>query len=61
MGQENIMFSKNQDKSYTITDLYVNHNISFVYEDSYNYYDIDGDKILLLKKVILHILLNIMM
>ena len=50
MDQENIMFSKNQDRSYTITDLYVNHNISFVYEDSYNYYDIDGDKILLLKK-----------
>ena len=50
MDQENIMFYKNQDKSYTITDLYLNHNISFGYEDSYNYYDIDVDKILLLKK-----------
>ena len=50
MDPENIMFYKIQDKSYTITDLYLNHNISFGYEDSYNYYDIDVDKILLLKK-----------
>ena len=33
-----------------MTDLYLNHNISFGYEDSYNYYDIDVNKILLLKK-----------
>ena len=50
MDQENIMFSKNQDKSYIMTDLYLNHNISFGYKDFYNYYDIDVDKILLLKK-----------
>ena len=50
MDQENIMFSKNQDKSYTITDLYLNHNIFFGYKDSYNYYDIDIDKILLFVK-----------
>ena len=50
MDQENIMFYKNQGKSYTITDLYLSHNISFGYKDSYNYYDIDVDKILLLKK-----------
>ena len=50
MDQENIMFYKNQDKSYTMTDLYLNHNISFMYEDSYNYYDIDVNKIFLLKK-----------
>ena len=50
MDQENIMFSKkNNDKSYTMTDLYLNHNLSFGYEDSYNHYDIDVDKILLLK------------
>ena len=61
MDQEDIMFYKNQDKSYTITDLYLNHNISF------------GMKILIiimilmlikyyyLKKVILNILLDIMM
>ena len=29
MDQENIIFSKNQDKSYTMTELYLNHNISF--------------------------------
>ena len=45
------MFSKkNSVKSYTMTDLYLNHNISFGYEDSYNYYDIDVNKILLLQK-----------
>ena len=50
MDQENIMFSKNQDKSYTMTGLYLNHNIFFGYKDSYNYYDIDVDKILLFVK-----------
>ena len=50
MDQENIMFYKNEDKSYTMTDLYLNHNISFRCEDSYNYYDIDVDKILLFVK-----------
>ena len=51
MGQENITFSKNQDKSYTMTDLNIlGYNKSFGYEDSYNYHDIDVDKILLLKK-----------
>ena len=29
MDQENIIFPKNQDKSYTMTELYLNHNISF--------------------------------
>ena len=50
MDQENIMFFKNQDKSYTMTDLYLNHNIFFGYKDCYNYYDIDVDKILLFVK-----------
>ena len=51
MDQENITFFKNQDKSYTLTDLHIlGYNISFGYEDSYNYHDIDVDKILLLKK-----------
>ena len=51
MNQENIIFSKNQGKSYTMTDLHIlGYNISFGYEDSYNYHDIDVDKILLLKK-----------
>ena len=50
MDQENIMFYENQDKSYTMADLYLNHNICFGHKDSYNYYDIDVNKILLLKK-----------
>ena len=33
-----------------MTDLYLNHNIFFGYKDSYNYYDIDVDKILLFVK-----------
>ena len=49
-GPRKCMFYKNTDKSYTITGLYLNHNISFGYEDSYNYYDIDIDKILLFVK-----------
>ena len=50
MDQENIIFFKNQDESYNIVDLYLNNNIFFGYKDSYNYYDFDVDKILLLKK-----------
>ena len=50
MDQDNIMLFKNQDKSYIMTDLYLNHNIFFGYKDSYNYYDIDVDKILLFVK-----------
>ena len=51
MDQENITFSKNQDKSYAMTNLHIlGYNISFGYEDSDNYHDIDVDKILLLKK-----------
>ena len=48
MDQENIMSFKNQDKLYTMTDLYLNHNIFFGYEDSYNHYDTDVNKILFL-------------
>ena len=51
MDQENITFFKNQGKSYTVTDLHIlGYNMSFGYEDSYNYYDIDVHKILLLRK-----------
>ena len=49
MDQENNMFFKNQDQSYTMVNLYLN-NIFFGYKDSQNYYDFDVDKILLLKK-----------
>ena len=61
MGQEIIAFYKIQDKSYPSTNLYLNHNISLGYKDSYDYYDVDVDKILLPKKVIGNILLDIMM
>ena len=48
MDQEN-MFFKNQDEWYTIVDLYLNNRF-FGYKDSYNYYDIGVDNILLFKK-----------
>ena len=45
MDKENIMFFKNQDELYTMVDLYLNNRF-FGYKDSYNYYDIDVNKIL---------------
>ena len=49
MDQENIMLLKNDGKSYTMVDLYLNDRF-FGYKDSYNYYDFDVDKILLFQK-----------
>ena len=54
------MFFENDDKSYTMVDWYIN-NRCLEHIDSYNYYDIDVDKILLFKKVIMNILLDITM
>ena len=49
MDQNNITSFANNDKSYTIIGLYL--TIRFLgYKDSYNYYDINIDKILLFKK-----------
>ena len=47
MAQENIMFFENNDTqwSYTMVNQYIN-NRYLGYKDSYNYYDIDVDKIL---------------
>ena len=44
------MFFENDDKSYTVVDLCINSNRYLEYIDSYNYYDIDVDKISLFKK-----------
>ena len=44
MDQGNIIF-KSQNEPYTMVDLYL-HNRFFGHKDSYNYYDIDVDKIL---------------
>ena len=60
MDENNITSFENDDKSYTIIDLYLNNRF-LGYKDSYNYYDIDVDKILLFKKVIMNILLDITM
>ena len=48
VDQKNTFF-ENGDKSYTVVDLYINSNRDLKYIDSYNYYDIDVDKILFLK------------
>ena len=48
MARENMLF-ENDDKSYTTVDLYLNNRV-IGYKDSYNYYDIDVDEILLFKK-----------
>ena len=50
MARENIIFFENDDKSWTVIVIYLNNRIFLSYEDSYNYYDIDVDKILLIKK-----------
>ena len=49
MAEKNIMFFENDDKSYTMVDLYLNNRF-LRYKDSYNSYDIDVDKILSFKK-----------
>ena len=49
MDQNNITWFKNNDKSYAIIDLYLNNRF-LGYKDSYNYCNIDVDKILLFKK-----------
>ena len=49
MDQENIVFFENDDKSYTIANIYLNDRF-LGYKDSYKYYDIDVDKIFLFKK-----------
>ena len=50
MALEKILFFENNDKSCTAINLYLNHREFLGYEDSYNYYDIDVDKIFLFKK-----------
>ena len=60
MDQNNITSFESNDKSYIMVDLYLNNRF-LGYKDSYNYYDIDVDKILLFKKVIMNILLDITM
>ena len=42
MDQKNIMFFENDDKQYTMVDLYLNNEFLWQ-KDSYNYYDIDID------------------
>ena len=49
MARENINFYKYDDGSYNMVDLYL-YDRFFGYKNSYNYYDIDVDKILVYTK-----------
>ena len=49
MAQENISFYEYDEGSYKVVDRYP-YDRFFGYKESYNYYDIDVDKILLCKK-----------
>ena len=49
MAQESIRFYEYSDGLYNMVDLYL-YGKFFEYEDSYSYYDIDMDKILVYKK-----------
>ena len=61
MDQESIAFFENDDKSYAMIDWYLEYRF-LGYKDSYNYYDMDIDNILLFKKKItMHILLDTLM
>ena len=60
MVQENISFYEYDKGSYNVVDRYL-YDKFFGYKDSYNYYNIDVDKIFLYKKVTMNILLDIMM
>ena len=50
MAEENNSFYAHSNELYNMVDLYLLGGKYFDYEDSYNYYDIDVDKILLYKK-----------
>ena len=49
-AEENNSFYAYNDELYNMVDLYLLGGKYFEYEDSYNYYDIDVDKVLLYKK-----------
>ena len=48
-GQDNIMFMAHIDNSYAMVDLYQNNKFFGYKGSSYNYYDIDVKKILLIR------------
>ena len=50
MDRENLSFYEYDDGLYTIVDQYLPGGESFGNKDSYKYYDIDVDKMLLYKK-----------
>ena len=51
MDQENITFFENDDKSYTVVDLYINSNRYLKHTDSYNYYDINLTNIIIYRNI----------
>ena len=61
MDTKNISFFESDDESYIIVDNYLFNSRFCRYEDSYNYYDINVNNIIPIKKVIMNTLLDILM
>ena len=61
MDTKNISFFESDDESYIIVDNYLFNSRFCRYEDSYNYYDINVNNIIPIKKVIMNTSLDILM
>ena len=61
MDTKSISFFECDDESYIIVDNYLFNSRFCRYEDSYNYYDINVNNIIRIKKVIMNTLLDILM
>ena len=61
MGSENIRLSKYNNGTYIISEQYLDDKRFYGYNNAYNYYDIDVDKMIVYKKVAINIFSDIMM
>ena len=61
MGSENIRLSKYNNGTYIISEQYLDDKRFYGYNNAYNYYDIDVDKMIVYKKVTMNIFSDIMM
>ena len=61
MGSENIRLSKYNNGTYIISEQYLDDKRFYGYNNAYNYYDIDVDKMIVYKKVTINIFSDIMM
>ena len=61
MGSENIRLSKYNNGTCIISEQYLDDKRFYGYNNAYNYYDIDVDKMIVYKKVAINIFSDIMM